>query len=89
MSLDPGRRGAMRVELVVSDSCLSPELLRTSDLIQVRIGLSHDFDDVLDVCSSVLEPETIAFIHRLWADDDFPRIFTRNGDSLTITARDL
>lgn len=77
----------MRIELVVSDSCSNPEILRLDGCIQVRIGLSHDFDDILDLCSSELNSESMALVHRLWSDDDFPRHFARVGDSLVITAR--
>jgi hypothetical protein len=79
----------MHIELVVSDSCLTPELNRSSDAIQVRIGLSHDFDSILDICGPELDSETIGFIYRLWSDDDFPRNFIRVGDSLVITAREI
>lgn len=79
----------MRVELVVSDSRSAPLLNITADLIQVCIGLGHDFDDILDICNTKVDSETIALIHRLWADDEFPRNFIRSGDSLVITARYL
>ena len=76
------------IELVVSDSCLTPLLHRDSAKIQVVIGLGHDFDDILDLAANQLSNEEIAFIHRLWSDDTFPRSFTRVGDALVITARD-
>ncbi|MEY4105083.1 MAG: hypothetical protein RLZZ478_446 [Actinomycetota bacterium] len=79
----------MKVELVVSDSCSTPQLDVTAELIQVRIGLDHDFDDILDICNAKIDSETIALIHRLWADDEFPRNFIRSGDSLIITAREV
>ena len=78
----------MRVELLVSDSCLVPELIYSESLLRVRIGLSHDFDDILDLCGSTLNNDQLTLLHRLWDDDDFPRRFVREGDSLIITARD-
>ena len=78
----------MRIELVVNDDCLLPDLEKNNDLIRVTIGLSHDFDDILDLCSGKLENEEIAQIHKLWSDDEFPRTFKREGASLIITARD-
>ena len=80
-------RGEKMIELVVNDNCLVPDLIKESDLIRVIIGPSHDFDDILDLCASTLTNEEIAHIHRLWSDDDFPRTFTREGDSLIIRAR--
>lgn len=77
----------LRIELVVKDDCLIPDLERNAELIRVTIGLSHDFDDILDLCSSELDNEEIAHIHKLWADDDFPRTFKREGACLIITAR--
>ena len=78
----------MRVELVVSDSCLVPELTNTEALVRVRIGLNHDFDDILDLCGNSLTNEQMALLHRLWDDDEFPRHFLREGDSLVITPRE-
>jgi hypothetical protein len=75
------------IELVVSDNCLVPDLVREAELIRVVIGPSHDFDNILDLCSGILTNEDIAHIHRLWSDDDFPRTFIREGDSLIIRAR--
>lgn len=82
------REEIMRVELVVSDSCVIPELTYDEALLRVRIGLSHDFDDILDLCGSALNNYQLALLHRLWDDDDFPRRFVREGDSLIITARE-
>ena len=79
---------SLRIELVVNDDCLLPDLEKNNDLIRVTIGLSHDFDDILDLCSGKLENEEIAQIHKLWSDDEFPRTFKREGASLIITARD-
>jgi len=78
----------MRFELVVSDSCVIPELTYNEALLRVRIGLKHDFDDILDLCGSTLNNDQLALLHRLWDDDDFPRRFVREGDSLIITARE-
>lgn len=78
----------MRIELVVNDDCLIPDLQKSSELIRVTIGLSHDFDDILDLCSSELGNEELSHLHKLWSDDEFPRTFKRDGTSLTITARD-
>lgn len=78
----------MRIELVVNDDCLVPDLAKSTELIRVIIGLSHDFDDILDLCSGALDNEEIAHIHKLWSDDEFPRTFKRDGASLIITARD-
>lgn len=78
----------MKIELVVSDDCLIPNLEKTDSLIRVVIGLQHDFDDILDVCSDQLSNEELAHIHRLWTDDEFPRNFRRDGATLIITARD-
>lgn len=79
----------LKIELVVNDDCLVPELHEGPELIRVTIGLSHDFDDILDLCSGALDNEEIAHIHKLWSDDQFPRTFKRDGTSLTITARDV
>ena len=78
----------MRIELVVNDDCLVPDLAKSTELIRVIIGLSHDFDDILDLCSGALDNEEIAHIHKLWSDDEFPRTFKRDGASLIIPARD-
>lgn len=78
----------MKLELVVSDDCHKPELLISEDLITVRIGLNHDFDDILDVCAGKLSNDQLALIHKLWSDDDFPRTFKRVGANLIITERD-
>ncbi len=76
------------IELIVNENCLIPEIKREGDRISVVIGLNHDFDDILDLCGGVLKNEEIAIVHRLWADDDFPRTFTREGESLIIRERD-
>ena len=78
----------LRIELVVNDDCLVPDLAKSTELIRVIIGLSHDFDDILDLCTGALDNEEIAHIHKLWSDDEFPRTFKRDGASLIITARD-
>ena len=78
----------LKIELVVSDDCLIPQLSKSEDLIRVVIGLQHDFDDILDTCAGKLTNEEITHIHRLWSDDEFPRNFQRNGPNLTITSRD-
>lgn len=78
----------MKIELVVSDDCLIPQLERTDALIHVVIGIQHDFDDILDICAGVLTNEEIARIHRLWSDDEYPRNFRRDGANLIITSRD-
>lgn len=77
----------MEIEIVVSDTRTSAELIQKPDLISVQIGIDHDFDDILDLCGGVLNNEQLALVHRLWGDDDFPRTFTRNGTELTIRAR--
>jgi hypothetical protein len=76
------------LELIVNENCLVPEIKNEGDRISVIIGLMHDFDNILDLCGGVLSNDQIALIHRLWADDDFPRTFTREGESLIIRARD-
>ena len=76
------------IELIVNENCLIPEIKREGERISVVIGLNHDFDDILDLCGGVLKNEEIAIVHRLWADDDFPRTFTREGESLIIRERD-
>ena len=78
----------MKIELVVSDDCLIPQVEKADSLIRVIIGLQHDFDDILDVCSGSLSNEELAHIHRLWADDEYPRNFRRDGANLIITSRD-
>jgi len=78
----------LKIELVVSDDCLIPQLQKLDDQIRVVIGLQHDFDDILDICAGKLTNEEIAHIHRLWSDDEFPRNFRRDGASLIITSRD-
>ena len=76
------------IELIVNENCLIPEIKRDGERISVVIGLNHDFDDILDLCGGVLKNDQIALVHRLWADDDFPRTFTREGESLIIRERD-
>jgi hypothetical protein len=80
-------RSMKMIELIVNDNCLIPDLIRETDLIQVIIGPGHDFDNILDLCAGLLTNDEIAHIHRLWSDDDFPRTFTREGDSLIIRER--
>jgi len=65
-----------------------PSITNNATEIRVTIGLAHDFDDILDVTSGILNNEQIAHLHKLWADDTFPRNFNRVGDELIITARD-
>jgi hypothetical protein len=78
----------MKIVLVVSDTCNEPSITNDSTEIRVTIGLNHDFDNILDVISGILDNDQIAHLHRLWADDNFPRNFNRVGDELIITARD-
>jgi hypothetical protein len=78
----------MKILLIVSDISLEPSITNNATEIRVTIGLAHDFDDILDVTSGVLNNEQIAHLHKLWADDAFPRNFNRVGDELIITARD-
>jgi hypothetical protein len=78
----------MKIVLVVSDTCNEPSITNDSTEIRVTIGLNHDFDNILDVTSGILDNDQIAHLHRLWADDNFPRNFNRVGDELIITARD-
>ena len=78
----------MKILLIVSDISLEPSITNNATEIRVTIGLPHDFDDILDVTSGVLNNEQIAHLHKLWADDTFPRNFNRVGDELIITARD-
>jgi len=78
----------MKILLIVSDISLEPSITNNATEIRVTIGIAHDFDDILDVTSGVLNNEQIAHLHKLWADDAFPRNFNRVGDELIITARD-
>ena len=78
----------MKILLVVSDTCFEPSITNNTTEIRVTIGLTHDFDDILDVTSGILSNDQIAHIHKLWADDTFPRNFNRVGDELIITERD-
>ena len=78
----------MRIELIVNDDCLVPNLEKSSDLIRVTIGINDDFDDILDLCGSELSNDELSHLHKLWSDDEFPRTFKREGASLIITARD-
>ena len=78
----------MEILLVVSDTCVEPSITNNTTEIRVTIGLTHDFDDILDVTSGILSNDQIAHIHKLWADDTFPRNFNRVGDELIITERD-
>jgi hypothetical protein len=78
----------MNLILVVSDTCLEASITNNATEIRITIGTSHDFDDILDVAAGILSNEQMSLIHRLWADDTFPRNFTRIGDELIITARD-
>ena len=78
----------MKILLVVSDVCLEPSITNNATEIKVTIGLAHDFFDILDVTSGILDNEQIAHLHKLWADDNFPRNFNRIGDELIISARD-
>jgi hypothetical protein len=78
----------MKILLIVSDTCLEPLITNDATEIRVTIGLAHDFDDILDVTSGILNKEQVAHLHKLWADDTFPRNFNRVGDELIITARD-
>lgn len=78
----------MKVLLIISDNCIEPILTNTATEIRVTIGLNHDFDQILDVTSGILDTEQIALLHRLWADDAFPRDFKRVEDELIISARE-
>jgi len=78
----------LKILLIVSDTALEPSLTNTATEIKVTIGINDDFDQILDVCSGILDTEQIAHLHRLWADDAFPRDFNRTGDELIITARE-
>ena len=77
----------MKIVLIVSDTCITPFVTNIIDEIKVTIGVSHDFDDILDVTQGILNNDQMALLHRLWADDTFPRNFQRIGDELIITAR--
>ncbi len=78
----------LKILLIVSDTALEPSLTNTATEIKVTIGINDDFDQILDVCSGILDTEQIAHLYRLWADDAFPRDFNRTGDELIITARE-
>ena len=78
----------LKILLVISDTALELSLTYTSTEIRVTIGINDDFDQILDVTSGILNTEQIAHLHRLWADDAFPRDFNRTGDELIITARE-
>ena len=78
----------MKLVLVVSDNCVDPFITNNATEIRVTIGTSHDFDDILDVAGGILSNDQMAILHRLWADDSFPRNFQRVGDELIITARE-
>ena len=78
----------MRIVLVINDYCLTPNLSNTDNEIKATIGIGHNFDEILDVVSGALSNEQINHLHRLWADDSFPRNFQRIGDELIITARE-
>jgi len=78
----------MKILLIVSDISLVPSITNNATEIRVTIGLTHDFNDILDITSGILNNEQIAHLHKLWADDTFPRNFNRVGDELIITARD-
>ena len=77
----------MEIVLAINDFCAIPTISKTALQIRVTIGVGHNFDDILDVTSNELTNDQIAELHRLWADDNYPRNFTRNGDELIITAR--
>lgn len=77
----------MKIVLIVSDTCVTPFVTNNIDEIKVTIGVSHDFDDILDVTQGILNNDQMSLLHRLWADDTFPRNFQRIGDELIITAR--
>ena len=78
----------LKILLVISDNALQPTLTNTATEIRVTIGINDDFDQILDLCAGILDTEQIAHLHRLWADDAFPRDFNRSGDELIITARE-
>lgn len=77
----------MEIELIISDSCKAPELIRGEGVLQIVIGLSHGYDDILDVCGAHLSGEQLGLLYRLWGDDEFPRNFIRDGERLRITER--
>ena len=79
----------MKIELIVSDICVIPSLTKEGESIRVSIGVQHDFDDILDLCAGKLSNDEIAFIYRLWGDDEFPRTFERIGPDLKITATEI
>ena len=79
---------AVKILLVISDSCNEPSITNNETEVRVTIGTSHDFDAILDVVHGFLSNDQIAHIHRLWSDDDFPRNFNRVGDELIISARE-
>ena len=78
----------LKILLVISDTAFEPSLTNTETEIRVTIGINDDFDQILDVTSGILNTEQIAHLHRLWADDAFPRDFNRTGDELIITVRE-
>ena len=78
----------LKILLVISDTAFEPSLTNTETEIRVTIGINDDFDQILDVTSGILDTEQIAHLHRLWADDTFPRDFNRTGDELIITTRE-
>lgn len=77
----------MKIVLVINDYCVIPILSKSELEIRVTIGVGHNFDDILDVTHHELSNEQISELHRLWADDNYPRDFNRVGDELIITAR--
>ena len=78
----------LKILLVISDTAFEPSLTNSATEIRVTIGINDDFDQILDVTSGMLDTEQRAHLHRLWADDAFPRDFNRTGDELIITARE-
>ena len=78
----------MKIVLVVNDVCIEPAITNNATEIRVTIGTNHDFDDILDVAGDILSNDQMTLIHRLWADDTFPRNFERVGEDLIITARE-
>ena len=78
----------MKIVLIVSDTCFAPLITNSTDEIRVTIGVSHNFDDILDITQGILNNDQMTILHRLWTDDTFPRNFQRVGDELIITARD-
>ena len=83
-----GKGASLIIELVINDDVSIPALEKSPDFIRVTIGLSQDFDDILDLCGHELTNEELSHLHKLWSDDEFPRAFKREGSSLIITARD-